>query len=263
MLDFIIILMVNNMHSITFNNNLVRTDLIIENKPKGLKTKKIVKNGYTVMRSLDNNYSYSTIYFNDITDYDLSMSLRKILIDELKRFIKINKNDVILVVGLGNMNSTPDSLGPRVINHVLVTRYLYLLDNVDNRYTNVSIFRPDVLGNTGIESLKLIKKVVEEVKPTKVIVIDALKTNHVERLMHTIQITNRGIFPGSGINNYQGELSKDILNCDVVAIGVPTIINYSKDLMVTPTNIDYIIDKLSVIIGNSLNNIFHKDYLRQ
>lgn len=253
------------MHSVDFDINNLHTDLIIDNKKRINKKRIIKKKGSIITRFSDNNYYYSTISFNDITDYDSYLNIQNILVLELKRYLHINSNDIILVVGMGNPNSTPDSLGSKVLEHILVTRYFYLIGDVDLKYANVSVIEPNVLGNTGIESITIIKKVIEEINPTKVVIIDALKTNMIKRLVHTIQITNSGIHPGSGINNDQGEISYNTIGCDVIAIGVPTVIdiNNKDKLMVTPTNIDFLIEQLANLIGKSLNIVFHKDYLRQ
>ena len=256
------------MHTIDFDLSNLHTDIIMDNKKRVINKKIIKKNGINITRFQNKKGDYSMIGFLDITDYDHYLELQNILVDELKMFLNIKPNDVILVVGLGNSHSTPDSLGPKVLEQILVTRYLYLIGDVDKKYSNVSIFEANVVGNTGIESISLLKKVIEEVHPTKVIVIDALKANHINRLVHTIQITNSGIHPGSGISNDQGEISIHTIGCEVLAIGVPTVldiesITHKEHFMVTPTNIDYLIDQLSLLIGKSLNIVFHKDYLRQ
>ena len=159
-------------------------------------------------------------------------------------------------------------MGPKTLDEILVTRYLFLLGDVEKGYSNVSILKPNVCGNTGIESVLLIKDVIKEIKPTKVIVIDALKASKLERLVKTIQITDTGIHPGSGIFNDQGEISSQTVPCLVYAIGVPTVVDKntmmekasSDNFMVTPTNIDFVIERLATLIGSSINQILHKSY---
>ena len=191
--------------------------------------------------------------------------------------ININKDSYGLIVGLGNSKSTPDSLGPKVVDNTLVTRYLYLFGEVDGNYSNVCSFVPNVMGNTGIETTDIIKSIIKDTHATKVIIVDALKTNHIDRLTKTIQITDQGISPGSGIQGKRKEISKETMNVDIIAIGVPTVVdiqtileNYTSqyfslqdNLIVTPTNIDFLIEKLAYLISDGINISLHKDFKRQ
>jgi spore protease len=265
------------MHSININNKSLYTDLIVEKKINK-KNSKIVKKGNCIITSLkNNNYNYTTISFNDITDKDNFTCVQKILVEELKKYLKLESNDSILVIGLGNEKSTPDALGPKTIDNILVTRYLYLLGDVSNNYSNVSAFKPNVMGNTGIESKDIIFNLVKSTKANKVIIIDALKASHINRLVKTIQITDSGIAPGSGINNNRIELNSKSLNTFIIAIGIPTVVDVKtilnnilkkdiyldNNLIVTPTDIDYQIERLSLLLSNSINICLHKDYIRQ
>ena len=186
---------------------------------------------------------------------------------KITKYLKIKRNDVIVIIGLGNSKSTPDSLGPLTIDKLLPTRYLFEFGEVEDGFTNVSIYKPDVIGNTGIESISIIKSIINEVQPTKLIVIDSLKASNKDRLIKTIQITNSGINPGSGINNSRGEISKRTINSEVIAIGIPTVVDMSnnndENFIVTPTNIDFVIERLSSLIASSLNKSIHKNYNRQ
>ena len=128
------------------------------------------------------------------------------------------------------------------------------------------------MGNTGIETSKIIKSLIKEIKATKVIIVDSLKTNNMNRLGKTIQITDQGIFPGSGIYNNIKEISKKTVGCDVIAIGIPTVldikslvseIDENENYIVTPTNIDFLILKLSLLLSNGLNISLHKNFIRQ
>lgn len=254
------------MHKITLNNKKIRTDLILEqtNKPQN-ETLYELEDGIMVNTMRQNKYHYTTIQFEDITDHEELEKVQKSLLKHLEEYIKPKKKDTYLIVGLGNPKSTPDSLGPKTTEEIIVTRYLYATEEVKD-YANVAILKPDVFGNTGIESTFLIKTTIKEIKPTKVIVIDALKASKIERLVKTIQITDSGIHPGSGILNDRGEISDKTMNCDVIAIGIPTVVDKNTMLeqisndnfMVTPTNIDFLIDRLSKLLGNSLNIIIHK-----
>lgn len=255
------------MHKINIDNNLIRTDLLYELKSNKKDYKKSHYDGVKVITQKEDNYDYTTIFFDDITDYESYNKVENVFITELKKYISINKKDVVVIIGLGNSKSTPDSLGPNTIDKLLPTRYLFELGDVEDGFSNVSIYKPDVIGNTGIESKTIIKSIIKEIKPTKVIIIDSLKANNRERLTKTIQITNSGINPGSGINNSRGEISKRTVNCEVIAIGIPTVVDMSNNnedsFIVTPTNIDFVIEKLSSLLANSLNKSLHKNYNRQ
>ena len=216
--------------------------------------------------SKDKNH-YSTIGFIDITDKDQRSIASKYLIRELKDYI--NKKSKILIVGLGNRDSTPDALGPKTLDKILVTRHLFSFGDVEDGYSCVSIFEPNVFGSTGINSVELIKKVVELVNPEVVIIIDSLCTSSMERLNHTIQITDSGISPGSGVFNDRGELSSNTLGCCVIAIGVPTVVDINallnnksiEDMIVTPKDIDSFIDNITYVIGDSINKVLHESYI--
>ncbi len=249
------------MNDIKMKQSNMRTDVISEKEISRNDSNIIEENGLIIEKTTH----CTTIHFKDITDYKNYKKVQLVLIKQLKEYIKVNEKDQILVIGLGNDKSTPDSLGPMTIDKILVTRYLYYLGEVEEGYSNVCSFIPNVMGNTGIETSDLIKSVIEQTKVTKVVVIDALRTNTLSHLIKTIQITDQGIYPGSGIGNSRKEISKNNMKVDVIAIGVPTVIEYqNKDnsIMVTPTDIDYLIEKLSILIGDSLNIIFHKNYNR-
>ena len=146
----------------------------------------------------------------------------EVLSDELKEIINkhIESKDDILVVGLGNMYVTPDSLGPKVINDIDVTRHIikYLPQYIDENSRPVSAISPGVLGTTGIETLEILEGVVKEIKPKLLIVIDALASRSIERISSTIQLSDTGIVPGAGVGNTRKEISKSILGIPVVAI---------------------------------------------
>ena len=244
-----------------------RTDLIIEQKITTIAHKTIEENQLLkVIQGEEKSSVSTTIFFKDITDHNHFKLVQHTFIKYLKQYIKINRQDTILVIGLGNSKSTPDALGPTTIDNILVTRYLFLLGEVEEGYSNVCSFTPNVMGNTGIETANIIKSIIKETKATKVIVIDALKTNDLSHLLKTIQITNKGISPGSGIQNNRKEISKKTVGVDIIAIGVPTVVDINcliqtkENLIVTPTDIDFIIDKLSILIGNGINMVLHKKF---
>ena len=194
-------------------------------------------------------------------------NLEKIFSEELSKIVnnlKINKDDFGLIVGLGNPKSTPDSLGPLTINNILVTNHLYLLDELDKGFRRVSAISPGVTGQTGLETSDLIKGVVDIFKPNFLIIIDALASQSVERLNKTIQITDTGIHPGSGVGNSRKEISYDTLNIPCIAIGVPTVldavtivsdtINYMyKHYTYSKNNKDNPMNKLMIGNPNYLN----------
>ena len=260
------------MHEIDLNKKDLRTDLILEKQYKNLESKTTKYKDIEIITTKYKNNNYTTIYFNDATDKDNYLNLEKVLIKELKKYINIKENDTILVVGLGNSKSTPDALGPSTIDDILVTRHLKLLNVLDKDYSVVSTFKPSVMGTTGIESIDLIKNIIKDIKATKVIAIDALKASKIERLVKTIQITDSGIHPGSGINNNRGEVSKNTMKTDVISIGIPTVVDIKtilesileeeieldKNLILTPTDIDYQIEKLSKLLSISINKTLHK-----
>lgn len=251
------------MHEIKINRSNLDTDLIIEQNP----IIKIPDNReINVIHKKVNNSNYTTIVYQDITDKDNYFKVQKAFVSELKKYLKLTSDDSILVIGLGNNKSTPDSLGPYTIEQILVTKYLFSLGDVEDGYSNVCSFTPNVTGNTGIETYDVIKCIIKETKVKKVLIIDALKTNDIQRLCKTIQITDNGISPGSGIGNKRKEISKETLKIPVIAIGVPTVLNIKDltkdDFIVTPTNIDFIIERLAHLLGNGINISLHKNFIR-
>lgn len=161
-------------------------------------------------------------------DTGLQQKVSVVFAREFEQFmnrIGINKNSSVLIVGLGNWNVTPDSLGPLVVENALITRQFYELvpDQVSPGYRNVSAIAPGVLGLTGIESSEVVQGIVDRTKPDVIIAIDALASRSLERINTTIQIADIGIHPGSGIGNKRRGLTKEILGVPCIAIGVPTV----------------------------------------
>ena len=252
------------MHTVNLEDKNIRTDLLLEqnNSEKIIKKEEII-NGIKVINSKENSNLYTTIYYKDITDKDNFKKIEYILIKELKKYLSPTRNNPILIIGLGNRNSTPDSLGPKVVDNVLVTRYLFLLGDVEEGFSNTCTFIPNVTGNTGIETADIIKDLIEDIKPLQVLIIDSLKTNTKERLNKTIQITNSGIHPGSGIGNTRKEISSKNMNTKIIAIGIPTVMQIDDNLIVCTSDIDFTIEKLSLLISNSVNKLLHENYIRQ
>lgn len=181
----------------------------------------------------------------------------EVVTNELKELISshIGKEDDILVVGLGNAYVTPDSLGPKVISYIDVTRHLlkYAPQYLEEGTRPVSAISPGVLGTTGIETLEIIKGIVDNIKPKMVIVIDSLASKSIERISSTIQIADTGITPGAGVGNTRKELSKDTLGIPVIAIGVPMVVE-----MATITN-----DCLNLFIEKLQQEAKSNDYLNK
>lgn len=208
----------------------------------------------------------------------------------LKLLLNLKPEDKVLVVGLGNEDVTPDSLGPKVISKIDVTSHLikYVPQYIKEGTRPVSAIIPGVLGTTGIETSDIIKAVTEKINPDKMIVIDALAARNMKRIKNTIQISDTGIIPGAGVGNNRQRLSEETIGIPVVAIGVPTVVD-SKTIVsdvieglidknkisgekeeyyqfvqnmlpeietnsiVTPTEIDEVITNISQLIANSIN----------
>ncbi len=144
---------------------------------------------------------------------------------ELRALLGENVKSV-LVAGLGNANMTPDAIGPRSAEHVLVTRHLRQ-NGAFSAFCSVSVLTPGVLGQTGIEAMETLRGTVRAVQPDAVIAIDALASRSLMRLCSTVQLSDTGIVPGSGVGNHRCPLSRDTLGVPVYAIGVPTVVDAS------------------------------------
>ena len=252
---------------INMNNFDIHTDLIIDSidndmlevyeyEDQDVKVSRLFLDEEKAKKLQKEIGRYITIEFEDITNIEDREHLGKILTSELKHLYKeidINDKDDCLVVGLGNIKSTPDSLGPKVINNILVTRHLFMLNgsNIKEGMRCVSAFCPGVMGNTGIESADIILGVVEDIKPKFLIVIDALASNSIDRINRTIQITDSGIHPGSGIGNNRREISSKTIGIPVIAIGVPTVVDAST---VIGDTIQYLYKHISYIKNNYNKN---------
>lgn len=307
--------------SVITEENIKITDVTIDNKGSKVIQKK--------------PGSYVTIEFEDITDYSNRKKVEQIFSRELKKLMEktnINKDMTCLIIGLGNAKSTPDALGPLTVDNILVTNHLFLLGNVEEGFRDVAAFAPGVMGQTGLETSDVIYSIVNQFQPDFIIAIDALASQSIERVNKTIQMTDTGIHPGSGVGNSRKEISKDVLHIPCIAIGVPTVVdavtivsdtinymhkhysysvanknnpmnklltsspNYLKkkveikpedkerllgivgmlsdeevkqllfevlspigyNLMVTPKEVDFLIDKLSEVISNGINKALHE-----
>ena len=181
----------------------------------------------------------------------------KAVTKELKVLLEkhITNKEPILVVGLGNIYVTPDSLGPKVINEIDITRHLiqYMPEVLDENTREISAISPGVLGTTGIETLEILKGIVENVKPKLVIVIDALASRSIERISSTIQLSDTGIVPGAGVGNTRSEISQKSLGIPVIAIGIPTVVETAV----------LVNDSLDLFISKLQDEAKSNDYLNQ
>lgn len=222
----------------------------------------------------------------------------KPLSEEITKYIQKLANGLtnksVLIVGLGNRDATPDSLGPRVVDHLFTTRHL--IREFGESFRNyhkmemMSAIAPGVMAQTGMETGEILKGIIKEVMPDLVIAIDALASRSASRLNTTIQITNTGICPGSGVGNHRNAINRESLGVDVIALGVPTVIDARtivldhmevvlqkqgfsekeigqflgeisdssmENMFVTPKNIDEAMKRISYTISEALNICFY------
>ena len=185
---------------------------------------------------------------------------------ELLRELLPKPGELTLVAGLGNAAMTPDAVGPLAVEYTLATRHLKrTMPQEFEGLSPVCAVRPGVLGATGIESAEMIKSVCERVAAVQVIAIDALAAASLDRLCATIQLTDAGIVPGSGVGNDRAALSSETLGVPVIAIGVPTVVDAAafsdeeaaKGMFVTPRDIDASVRSLAKLIGYAVNLALH------
>lgn len=239
--------------------------------------------------------TYITIEAPKLKDSD--ESYHEPITDEIAKYIKQLVGDVkqkeVLIAGLGNREVTPDALGPQVVDNLFVTRHLIreFGSEFQERHNmgNLSAISPGVMGQTGMEASEVIRGIIHETHPKLVVVIDALAARSVNRLNTTVQITDTGISPGSGVGNNRKALNKESLGVDVIALGIPTVVDASTivndtlerymskqgfdekevhqfisevnsetmcNMFVTPKNIDESIKKMSYTVSEALNKCF-------
>lgn len=162
-----------------------------------------------------------------VNDIDVKERVIKETADMLALLIKPNRYKNILIAGLGNRFITPDSLGPKVISKVLVTRHIKdtLPENIDDNVASVAAIAPGVMGITGIETGEILAGIVDKIKPDLLIAIDALAARKFSRVNSVIQMSDSGISPGSGVGNKRMVLDKKSIGIPVIAIGVPTVVD--------------------------------------
>ena len=221
------------------------TEEQVNNNIKVSRVKIINKNGEQAIGKPIGNYITIDVKNFKLATYEDIQKTAETLTNELKKVINIHtdKQGEILVVGLGNIYVTPDALGPKVINEIDVTRHIkkYLPQYLEEGTRIVSAISPGVLGTTGIETVEILKGIVDNVKPKLLIVIDALASRSIERISSTIQISDTGIVPGAGVGNTRQEISQSSLGIPVVAIGIPTVVELAT---LVSDGIDIFIDRL-------------------
>ncbi len=269
-----------------------RTDLAIEkdsfisgDRPKGIRRKifETEKTKVTKISVLDKEAAeamgkpvgeYITVELDEFSyDTELLDDRMKSISTQISSLLP--KGDgTVLVAGIGNKDITPDALGPRCAEGIFSTRHITseLAEEIGLDFLNpVCSLATGVLGQTGIETGEIIKSVVDAIKPKAVIVIDALAAAGLERLGRTVQITDTGITPGSGVGNKRAEISKNTLGVPVIAIGVPTVVDAvtlaravtgnktatesaeAQNMMVTPREIDVMIERAAKLISLCVN----------
>ena len=195
----------------------------------------------------------------------ITLDVKKLKLADEERLRKIvgehvNETEDILVVGLGNLYVTPDALGPKVVPEIEVTRHIleYMPSIMPEDTRPVSAISPGVLGVTGIETMEILKGVVQNVKPKLLIVIDALATRSIDRISSSIQIADTGIVPGAGVENTRKEISKKTLGIPVIAIGIPTVVDLAT---ITNECIDIFIESLQekAMSNDYLNKLKEND----
>ena len=207
-------------------------------------------------------------------DEDYHREVSEKLAGYLKKLLDVKNEKSVLVVGLGNREVTPDALGPEAVNHLRVTRHVVREYGkaafAREKVQLVSTIVPGVMAQTGMETLEIVRGIVAETKPDQVVVIDALAARSSKRLNRTIQISDAGIQPGSGVGNHRNSLTRETIGIPVLAIGVPTVVDAAtivydatgdrssvppglNGMFVTPKNVDEMIRRLSFTISEALN----------
>lgn len=212
---------------------------------------------------------YITVEFPSVEKIADFSDLKKAIKNSLEAVLPKNRQK-ILIVGLGNTEITADAIGPQTAGRILATRHItgqFAKSIGLSGLKSVSVITPGVLGRTGIEATELVRGAVELIKPDAVIVIDALAGGSISRLFKTVQLSNTGITPGSGVKNSRKELSEKTLGVPVIAVGVPTVVDAlnlafeltgsqsgcDTDMIVTPKDADILSHRVSEILADALN----------
>lgn len=212
-----------------------------------------------------------------VPDEDYHREISEALADCLKELAGDQKSRSVLVAGLGNRDVTPDALGPKAVSNLMITRHLFQEYGREamgmEQASAVSGIAPGVMAQTGMETSEILQGVIDQTSPDLLVVIDALAARSTRRLGRTIQLTDTGIQPGSGVGNHRGSLTRESLGIPVIAIGVPTVVEaaaiiydaqgscermppHLNGMFVTPKNIDEMIKQLSFTLSEALNIVF-------
>jgi len=203
--------------------------------------------------------------------------------EQLLPLLNLGQDDSVLVVGLGNRAITPDAIGPTTAKHTLATRHL--VEQVPEHFgglRRVAVVQTGVLGTTGMESAEIVRAVAAQFRPDRIIAVDALASRKLNRICRTVQISDTGIAPGSGVGNSRSQLNRETLGVPVVAVGVPTVVEagtlasdileesgrgqvgaeqlgpYGGGMIVTPKEIDTQVADISKLLGYALNCALHE-----
>lgn len=204
----------------------------------------------------------------------------EVLGKQLRNLLPLKKEQSVLVAGLGNRAVTPDAIGPRALDHLVVTRHLVeQMPSFFSDFRSVSAISPGVLGITGLESAEVIGGVAEKSRPDCLIVVDALASRSLERICTTIQLADTGITPGSGIDNAREAFNRERFGIPVIAVGVPTVVDLEtlaqdyggglvsgekleamcggQKLIVTPRDIDARVEQMARLVSYGINLALH------
>ena len=236
---------VNNLKQI---DGIKSTEEEINEKLKVTRVEILNKNGEKAIGKPVGNYVTIDVKKLKLAEDEDIQKASEVVTKELKKIINIHtdKQGDILVVGLGNIYVTPDALGPKVINEIDVTRHI------------IKYLSPGVLGTTGIETVEILKGIVDNIHPKLLIVIDALASRSIDRISSTIQISDTGIVPGAGVGNTRQEISQTTLGIPVIALGIPTVVELAT---LVSDGIDIFIDRLQEKAGSNeyLNKLQQND----
>jgi spore protease len=230
--------------------------------------------------------TYITIEFPDLTSTFTETDKRLVVIGEYIREL-LPADGTVLVVGLGNLNITPDALGPKSANKILATRHItgqIAKETGLDKLRSVAVISPGVLGQTGVETGELVLSIAKKIKPKAIIAIDALASRRVERLGCTLQISDTGISPGAGVGNNRFEINQATTGIPVIALGIPTVVDVmtlirdiipeyifeneiqenvypnGRMMVVTPREIDQLIDRGAQLISLAVNSALHSNF---
>lgn len=207
-----------------------------------------------------------------VSHYEINEDCRIAVENELNSMLP--QSGTVLVCGIGNTDITPDSYGPRVGSQVLSTRHIGDELSMLGKLRSVAVICPGVLGQTGMETGEIIKGVADKIKPSAIIVIDALAARSLDRLGRTVQLSDTGLIPGSGVGNAREEISQRTLNIPVISVGVPTVVDActmvsdfggncecdnAKNMVVTPKEIDLIISHAARLTAHAINCALQSD----